>query len=168
MLHKVISHSLKLAFRHSHACLLKMFSQKTANLLTNRKTSRNVYIISIQITRPAVTSTSTLQRLESEIQTLSQNYSAMKLTQSKYAESDLAMRSINPENKDKEILVPLTSSLYIPGKIKDVHNVLVDIGTGYYVKKKTAHAREFFKRKVPLTLVLLPFCASRHHQTSLK
>ena len=75
----------------------------------------------------------------------------MKLTQSKYAESDLSLRSINPDNEDKEILVPLTSSLYIPGKIKDVHNVLVDIGTGYYVKKKTAHAREFFKRKVHLT-----------------
>merc|ERR1712224_448449 len=87
------------------------------------------------------------KRLESEIQTLSQNYSAMKLTQSKYAESDLALRAINPENQDKEILVPLTSSLYIPGKIRDVRTVLVDIGTGYYVKKKTAHAREFFKRK---------------------
>ena len=94
--------------------------------------------------------TYTLQRLESEIQSLSQNYSAMKLTQSKYAESDLALRSINPSNESKEILVPLTSSLYIPGKIRDVHTVLVDIGTGYYVKKKTAHAREFFKRKVTL------------------
>lgn len=36
---------------------------------------------------------------------------------------------------DKEMLVPLTSSLYVPGKLSDVHNVLVDVGTGYYVEK---------------------------------
>ncbi len=33
------------------------------------------------------------------------------------------------------ILVPLTSSLYVPGKITDPENVVIDIGTGYYVKK---------------------------------
>jgi hypothetical protein len=31
--------------------------------------------------------------------------------------------------------VPLTSSLYVPGKLTDVENVVVDVGTGYYVKK---------------------------------
>jgi prefoldin alpha subunit len=35
----------------------------------------------------------------------------------------------------KQVLVPLTSSLYVPGKLTDVENVVVDVGTGYYVKK---------------------------------
>jgi prefoldin alpha subunit len=35
----------------------------------------------------------------------------------------------------KRVLVPLTSSLYVPGKLTDVENVVVDVGTGYYVKK---------------------------------
>jgi hypothetical protein len=35
----------------------------------------------------------------------------------------------------KEILIPLTSSLYVPGKLTDVENVVIDVGTGYYVKK---------------------------------
>ena len=35
----------------------------------------------------------------------------------------------------KTILVPLSSSLYVPGKLSDPENVIVDIGTGYYVKK---------------------------------
>ncbi len=35
----------------------------------------------------------------------------------------------------KELLVPLTSSLYVPGKLTDVESVVVDVGTGYYVKK---------------------------------
>lgn len=34
-----------------------------------------------------------------------------------------------------KILVPLTSSLYVPGKIRDPEHVVIDIGTGYYVKK---------------------------------
>lgn len=36
---------------------------------------------------------------------------------------------------DKTILVPLTNSLYVPGKLNDTEHVIVDIGTGYYVKK---------------------------------
>lgn len=36
---------------------------------------------------------------------------------------------------DNTILVPLTNSLYIPGKLCDVENVIVDVGTGYYVQK---------------------------------
>jgi hypothetical protein len=33
------------------------------------------------------------------------------------------------------VLVPLTNSLYVPGKLLDTEHVLVDVGTGYYVKK---------------------------------
>ena len=29
----------------------------------------------------------------------------------------------------------MTNSLYVPGKLSDPENVIVDIGTGYYVKK---------------------------------
>lgn len=39
---------------------------------------------------------------------------------------------------DKTILVPLTNSLYVPGKLCDTENVVVDVGTGYYVKKVSA------------------------------
>jgi prefoldin alpha subunit len=38
------------------------------------------------------------------------------------------------EGKD-EILVPLTSSLYVKGRLTDREKVLVDVGTGYYVEK---------------------------------
>ena len=40
---------------------------------------------------------------------------------------------------DKTILVPLTNSLYVPGKLCDLENVIVDVGTGYYVKKVSAN-----------------------------
>jgi prefoldin alpha subunit len=31
--------------------------------------------------------------------------------------------------------VPLTSSLYVPGSLADTENVIVDVGTGFYVEK---------------------------------
>lgn len=43
------------------------------------------------------------------------------------------------EPLDKTILVPLTNSLYVPGKLADLDNVIVDVGTGYYVKKVCSH-----------------------------
>ncbi len=36
---------------------------------------------------------------------------------------------------EKPILVPLTSSLYVPGTLADADNVIVDVGTGFYVEK---------------------------------
>jgi prefoldin subunit 5 len=54
------------------------------------------------------------------------------------------MRSVNDgvvgsekkgtDGKD-DILVPLTSSLYVKGRLSDRGKVLVDVGTGFYVEK---------------------------------
>ncbi|KAK7606021.1 Prefoldin subunit-domain-containing protein [Phyllosticta paracitricarpa] len=49
---------------------------------------------------------------------------------------------------DKPILVPLTSSLYVPGTLANLSSVLVDIGTGFYVEKSTADAADFYDRKI--------------------
>jgi prefoldin alpha subunit len=47
----------------------------------------------------------------------------------------LDLRNAKLTPKGKSILVPLTSSLYVPGTLKYAGKVLVDIGTGYYVEK---------------------------------
>jgi prefoldin alpha subunit len=49
---------------------------------------------------------------------------------------------------DKPLLVPLTSSLYVPGKLTSSTHVLIDIGTGFFVEKTTADATDFYNRKV--------------------
>ena len=49
---------------------------------------------------------------------------------------------------DKRILVPLTSSLYVPGKLADTEHVIVDVGTGFYVEKTTEDAQKFYTEKV--------------------
>jgi prefoldin alpha subunit len=51
-------------------------------------------------------------------------------------------------NKGKDILVPLTGSMYVPGQLSESEKVIVEIGTGYYVEKEVPAAREYFANKV--------------------
>lgn len=44
--------------------------------------------------------------------------------------------------------MPLTSSLYVPGRLADTEHVLVDIGTGFYVEKTTEDALKFYNGKI--------------------
>lgn len=44
--------------------------------------------------------------------------------------------------------MPLTSSLYVPGRLTDAEHVLIDIGTGFFVEKNVADAKDFYERKV--------------------
>lgn len=42
------------------------------------------------------------------------------------------------------MLVPLTASLYVPGTLDDADNVLVDVGTGYFIEVNPAFFFPFF------------------------
>ena len=48
----------------------------------------------------------------------------------------------------REIMVPLTSSLYVPGVMEDNSNVLVEVGAGYFLEKSTTGASEYCERKI--------------------
>merc|ERR1711924_159287 len=55
---------------------------------------------------------------------------------------------MGPASEGKQVLVPLTQSLYVSGSITDTSKVMVDIGTGYYVEKTVAKAKDFMDRQV--------------------
>lgn len=57
------------------------------------------------------------------------------MAKTKFAGSKEALEQINPSWKDKEILVPLTGSMYVPGIVKQVDSFIIDVGTGYYAEK---------------------------------
>jgi prefoldin alpha subunit len=75
------------------------------------------------------------KQLEQELQHLTASYGQLKAAQAKFRTCIESVNAIKPENAGKEILVPLTGSLYVPGTIADTQRVIVDIGTGYYVEK---------------------------------
>ncbi|XP_058869397.1 prefoldin subunit 5-like isoform X2 [Acipenser ruthenus] len=83
-----------------------------------------------------------------ETEFLTSSIAQLKVVQTKYVEAKDCMNVLKTENKGKELLVPLTSSMYVPGTLSDVEHVLVDVGTGYYVEKNVEDTKEFFKRKI--------------------
>ena len=46
-----------------------------------------------------------------------------------------------------QVLVPLTSSMYVPGEIEDKDKLLVDIGAAYYAEKDCKGATKYLQRK---------------------
>ncbi|KAL5356979.1 Prefoldin [Aspergillus floccosus] len=93
-------------------------------------------------------------RLSSELEHLTTSHTKLRAAQLKFRD---CIRSINEgvvgsgnkgtDGKD-DILVPLTSSLYVRGKLVDREKVLVDVGTGFYVEKTPAKAIAFYEDKV--------------------
>ncbi|KAM7262315.1 hypothetical protein ACFE04_021392 [Oxalis oulophora] len=69
-------------------------------------------------------------------------------TRLEIASTSLHQLSLRPQGK--KMLVPLTASLYVPGTLDDSHNVLVDIGTGYFVEKTMTEGKDYCERKINL------------------
>ncbi|KAJ7583855.1 Prefoldin alpha subunit [Mycena floridula] len=88
------------------------------------------------------------RQLEEELNHLSNSYTQLKQAQGKFVACIENVAELKPENKDKVILVPLTNSLYVPGKLSDPEHVIVDIGTGYFVQKTRKEATKYYAAKV--------------------
>eukprot|EP01120_Amphizonella_sp_Union-15-10_P012189 TRINITY_DN5376_c0_g2_i3.p1 TRINITY_DN5376_c0_g2~~TRINITY_DN5376_c0_g2_i3.p1 ORF type:complete len:153 (+),score=25.57 TRINITY_DN5376_c0_g2_i3:108-566(+) len=90
------------------------------------------------------------QRLEKDLRLLSQSFSQLKMVENKYVEGKECLESIFFDSSvaDKELMVPMTSSLYVPGKLADTKRVLVDIGTGYYIEQTVPKTIEYIERRV--------------------
>lgn len=58
-------------------------------------------------------------------------------------DSKTAIHNFSLQDSERDILVPLTSSLYIPGRIEDVKTVTVELGAGYYADMPTNKAEEY-------------------------
>ncbi|GAM41570.1 prefoldin subunit [Talaromyces pinophilus] len=112
----------------------------------------------VDVTTLSVPQLRSLQtRLNSELEQLTNSHAKLRAAQSKFRD---CVRTINdgvvgkktpqPQSADNNnsILVPLTSSLYVKGKLADREKVIVDVGTGFYVEKTTAKAIEFYNKKV--------------------
>ncbi|RDI78974.1 G2/mitotic-specific [Venturia inaequalis] len=91
--------------------------------------------------------------LNSDLQTLTQSFQSLRVAQSKFRDCLLSLKkglgtSTTSSSQPKQILVPLTSSLYVPGTLVNSDSVIVDIGTGFFVEKSVREAEVFYEGKV--------------------
>lgn len=90
------------------------------------------------------------QSTQQELMHLQSSYDALILAQNKYKDCINSVKMIennNNKSEDKEMFIPLTSSLYIRGNNK-VDNFKIDIGTGYFVEKDKAESILFFNKRI--------------------
>ncbi|PQE25543.1 prefoldin subunit protein [Rutstroemia sp. NJR-2017a BBW] len=78
------------------------------------------------------------KQLDDELEHLTSSFQQLRAAQAKFRE---CLRSI-ATGVTGAVEVPLTTSLYVPGKLADTENVIVDVGTGFYVEKvNTTHVK---------------------------
>ena len=95
------------------------------------------------------------QSEEQRLQAVVQHYSTLRASATRMQTSQTALSKMSKagnskDDKLKQIMVPLTESLYVPGKIRDANKVMVELGTGYYVEKNLKQALELLDRKTKL------------------
>ena len=84
---------------------------------------------------------------QQDIDSLTANFQQLKDAQARFAESANSLLALPTDGVARDVMVPLTASLYVPGKLGALDEVLVDIGTGYYVGKTAPAAAEMLNRK---------------------
>lgn len=88
------------------------------------------------------------KQLDDELEHLNNSFNSLRGAQTRFSECyksiDAGVANIA---EGKGILVPLTTSLYVPGTLASRDKVLVDVGTGYFVEKSIADAKKFYEAK---------------------
>ncbi|KAL7688545.1 putative prefoldin alpha [Plasmopara halstedii] len=87
-------------------------------------------------------------QLENELQQLTASFGGLSEAQSRFGESKEALKSMASSDSNKEVLIPLTASMFVPGKLASKDEVLVDLGTGYFVEQSVEKAAQFMDRKI--------------------
>merc|ERR1711931_63451 len=87
------------------------------------------------------------QRIEQELAVLSGCHNELLSVRKKFITAREAVNDMKGNN-GQPLMVPLTGSLYVRGKLSENEKYIVDIGTNYYVEKNQQEAVEFFDRKL--------------------
>jgi prefoldin alpha subunit len=89
------------------------------------------------------------KQVEQEINQLSTSYTSLKLASAKFSDNRDYLKDF-VSSGDKEILVPLTNSVYIPGRSSDVKSVMIEVGASYFIDTNMDNADKCFDRKITM------------------
>ncbi|MCJ1357395.1 MAG: subunit of tubulin prefoldin [Icmadophila ericetorum] len=89
------------------------------------------------------------KQLDDELEHLTISFNKLRAAQARFRECLKSMKDgVSTEFAGKAILVPLTTSLYVHGHLANTENVLIDVGTGFYVEKSVNDARDFYNARI--------------------
>lgn len=90
------------------------------------------------------------QSTNQELAHLQSSHDALVMAQNKYKDCIDSVKMIEQNKEsvaDKDMFIPLTSSLYVRGR-NSVDKFKIDVGTGYFVEKDQAEAIAFFNKRI--------------------
>ncbi|KAK6588734.1 hypothetical protein RS030_2307 [Cryptosporidium xiaoi] len=90
------------------------------------------------------------EQMHEEINELGLRMQQLNVVLSRFSGSRDSLNQFTPKNKDATILAPISQSIYIDAKLDDIENILVDIGTGYYVEMSIAKTKTHFDKKIEM------------------
>ena len=100
----------------------------------------------------------TRDALAREIDFLKDSYSQLHEAESRF---QVALRTLVDLKDKDEMLVPVTESIFFPGKLLDGKRVKVDIGTGWMIEKSIEEAKEYYGRKIGMLREQYPMIESK-------
>ena len=76
------------------------------------------------------------KQLDEEMEHLNNSFTQLKGAQTRFSECAKGIETgVKGVDEGAPMLVPLTTSLYVPGKLASREKVVIDVGTGFYVEK---------------------------------
>ena len=88
------------------------------------------------------------QQQQNRLESLSVQYNAFKDAKDRLSLAKESLATIPTDGEGgQEIMIPLTESLYAPGKIVDPNKILVELGAGFFVEKSANDALKVLERK---------------------
>jgi prefoldin alpha subunit len=90
------------------------------------------------------------QQEEGRLQALMSRFQQLRAASARLSASQTAVSELSPASEGKEVMVPLTESVYVPGLIREPNKLLVEMGTGFYVEKTSKDTAAFLDRKLKL------------------
>merc|ERR550514_412335 len=90
------------------------------------------------------------QSIEEELQGLQGAIQQLQVSRNKLTTSKESLGKLESTPEGTSMLVPITSSLYVPGETAKLDTILVDVGTGYFIEKSIPEAQAFLNRKMAL------------------
>lgn len=87
------------------------------------------------------------QSVDQDIESLLRAFEGLQGARNRFVESKNYLESFKSYPVGQQMLVPMTQSLYVEGMVEDNSEVLVDVGTGYYIKQSVPRAQSFFSQR---------------------
>ncbi|KAL3689368.1 hypothetical protein R1sor_015677 [Riccia sorocarpa] len=88
------------------------------------------------------------EQVDAELSVLQDSVTNIRTAANRFEMAANALHNLSLQKPGQQMLVPLTASLYVPGVLDNVENVLVDVGTGYYIEKSVPDGKDYCDRKI--------------------